>query len=120
MEKLGFPWILSSEMSVFNGLRGTLRGKIFVGPPAHERGPDGSGRVYGMRKRGSVHETNLTIILVSRKQLLALIALPVGRPFSRAAGPLRHMWTAPIGKRNFTFRSLWPAAVICPAFECGF
>jgi hypothetical protein len=29
---------------------------------------------------------------------------------------LRHMWTAPIGKRFFDVTIDWSAAVICPAF----
>jgi hypothetical protein len=38
LEKLGFPWILSSEMSLFNGLRGIFGEKIFVRPfPPRQR-----------------------------------------------------------------------------------
>jgi hypothetical protein len=32
LEKLGFPWILSSESSLFNGLRGIKRGNFFLSP----------------------------------------------------------------------------------------
>jgi hypothetical protein len=31
LEKLGFPWILSSESSLFNGLHGKFGGIVFVG-----------------------------------------------------------------------------------------
>jgi hypothetical protein len=33
LEKLGFPWILSSESSLINGLRGNFGGTIFVVVP---------------------------------------------------------------------------------------
>ena len=33
MEKLGFPWILSSESSLFNGLQGKFGGVIVIGVP---------------------------------------------------------------------------------------
>src|ERR1700679_4284863 len=33
LEKLGFPWILSSESRLFNSLRGNLREIIFVAVP---------------------------------------------------------------------------------------
>ena len=32
LEKLGFPWILSSEMSLFNGLRAMFAMRIFEPP----------------------------------------------------------------------------------------
>jgi hypothetical protein len=38
LEKLGFPWILSSESSLFNGLRGIFAGRNFSRPFAR-RGP---------------------------------------------------------------------------------
>jgi hypothetical protein len=33
LEKLGFPWILSSESSLFKGLRGKFGIVFFVAPP---------------------------------------------------------------------------------------
>jgi len=42
LEKLGFPWILSSEMSLFNGLCGIFGEKIFaLGCPGVEQRRDG-------------------------------------------------------------------------------
>jgi hypothetical protein len=32
LEKLGFPWILSSESSLFNGLRGIFAERKFLAP----------------------------------------------------------------------------------------
>jgi hypothetical protein len=36
MEKLKFPWILSSETNFFNDLHGNLGGSIFVGARAED------------------------------------------------------------------------------------
>ena len=40
LEKLGFPWILSSEMSLFNGLRGIFVEIIFLRPFALGAAPE--------------------------------------------------------------------------------
>ena len=48
--KLGFPWILSCEMSLFNGLRATFVGEKFARPLAHgaaRTGAGGRGQVEG-------------------------------------------------------------------------
>jgi hypothetical protein len=43
LEKLGFPWILSPEISLFNGLRGIFRQKYFPHPsPLHETRANGT------------------------------------------------------------------------------
>jgi hypothetical protein len=61
LEKLGFPWILSSEMSLFNGLHAIFAEKKFHAPswPAA-----GFGRVgvkgFHMLKRGIAHGTSLS------------------------------------------------------------
>jgi hypothetical protein len=39
LEKLGFPWILSSEMSLFNGLRENFVQKFFS-TPNRSRAPE--------------------------------------------------------------------------------
>jgi hypothetical protein len=36
LEKLGFPWIFSSETNLFNDLHGNLGGSIFVGVRAQD------------------------------------------------------------------------------------
>jgi hypothetical protein len=48
LDFLGFPWILSSESSLFNGLRGKSAENIFWRPrPRVEKRPDGGcGRGY--------------------------------------------------------------------------
>jgi hypothetical protein len=47
LDYLGFPWILSSESRLFNGLRGLNRGKFFLSVSPlnwqHGRGPGGLG-----------------------------------------------------------------------------
>jgi len=44
LEKLGFPWILSSEMSLFNGLRGIFGGQNFCAALSFEDVPRDDGR----------------------------------------------------------------------------
>jgi hypothetical protein len=82
LEKLGFPWILSSETRLINGLRGIFAEKFFVtllplgavGAP----GRNAAGEATG--KRGIVHRASLTQVLIFCKQLSA-------RPFAEAANP---------------------------------
>jgi hypothetical protein len=38
LDFLGFPWILSSEMSLFNGLHGIFGINFFISPFAREAG----------------------------------------------------------------------------------
>jgi hypothetical protein len=47
LDFLGFPWILSSESSLFNGLRGLKRGKFFLALfPGVERRDNGRQRSW--------------------------------------------------------------------------
>jgi hypothetical protein len=61
LEKLGFPWILSSEISLFNGLRAIFAQKNSRSPSPGVEGRPGRGRAVGaMRKGGIVHGVSLT------------------------------------------------------------
>ena len=67
---LGFPWILSSELSLINGLRGIKREKIFLAASALEIGaPERMPASEAMRKRGIAHRSSLTGILIFCKSL---------------------------------------------------
>jgi hypothetical protein len=44
LEKLGFPWILSSELSLFKGLHGNFSGIIFGGVSPRNGGLVADGR----------------------------------------------------------------------------
>jgi hypothetical protein len=57
---LGFPWILSSESSLFNGLRGLKRGNFFLSPfPWRRKAPEREPAVEAMRKRRIAHRASL-------------------------------------------------------------
>jgi hypothetical protein len=60
LDSLGFPWILSSESRLFNGLRGLFRklffSRPFPDPRIAERGTGGE----AMRKRWDAHQASLS------------------------------------------------------------
>jgi hypothetical protein len=65
LEKLGFPWILSSESSLFNGLRGIFAERNFSRPFDRGGGMGGMDAcVFGALKRRTVHETSLILFLI--------------------------------------------------------
>jgi hypothetical protein len=65
LEKLGFPWILSSESSLFNGLRGIFRKRNFARPFAlGGSGGRGDTAVEVMRMRRIIHEASLAQFLL--------------------------------------------------------
>jgi hypothetical protein len=64
LDFLGFPWILSSESRLFNGLRGILREKNFARSfAARQPAATGAG-VLTMQKRSVAHRTSLTRFLL--------------------------------------------------------
>jgi hypothetical protein len=77
LEKLGFPWILSSETSDINGLREILAGKKFARPLAFGGVSGVSAEGLGMQKRRIGHGVTLTWFLFFCNKLPALIALSV-------------------------------------------
>jgi hypothetical protein len=78
LDSLGFPWILSFESSLFNGLRGINRGGFFLAlfPLTFEA--TRVSQAEAVPKRQILHEASLTHLLIFRKRLQALIALAVG------------------------------------------
>jgi hypothetical protein len=62
LEKLGFPWILSSESRLINGLHAIFTKKIsrpFL-PPWTSEAPERKAAGEAVRKRGKVHRASLT------------------------------------------------------------
>ena len=84
LEKLGFPWIPSSEMSLFKWLRGIFAQIFFPRPPRREEGP-GPGRIaeasrlsrslrdwrgaFGSLRGERVHRPSLPQFLTIRKEI---------------------------------------------------
>jgi hypothetical protein len=64
LDSLGFPWILSSESRLFNGLDGIQRGKFFRVPSAALRAPGREHPVVGIRKRRIVHGVSLRQFMI--------------------------------------------------------
>jgi hypothetical protein len=60
LEKLGFPWILSSESRLINGLRWIFAGEKFLSPFCPDGG-GGTGDIEGevMRRSRIIHERSL-------------------------------------------------------------
>ncbi len=88
LEKLGFPWILSSETSLFNGLRGIFAEKNFSRPLARRGGSGGMGAGgLGVRKGRIAHGTSLALFLIFCNAIVATAVLVRrSRPQQGAAG----------------------------------
>jgi hypothetical protein len=70
LDSLGFPWILSSESRLFNGLRGFLPEEYFSPVfPGVMKGPQRASAVKAMRKGGIVHAASLIWFLIYCKKL---------------------------------------------------
>jgi hypothetical protein len=87
LDFLGFPWILSSESILFNGLRGFCRKKISSAllPPGDAAG--GRSRHLTMQKCSMAHRASLTHFCFSaincRRQKLSILCRAPGRALSR-------------------------------------
>jgi hypothetical protein len=77
LEKLGFPWILSTESRLIKGLRGKSADLFFRGPsPPRETCRDGAcGR--GHAEHRIIHEASLTAFLIFCNELSSEL-LPFG------------------------------------------
>jgi hypothetical protein len=96
LDCLGFPWILSSESRLFNGLHGMKRGNFFLSPFSMAlRGTGTGAAVEALRKHRIVHEASLPKFLILRNTLSS-----EAFPFSRLAAP--HL--PPLGGRYSTAR----------------
>jgi hypothetical protein len=62
LEKLGFPWILSFETSLFNGLRWNFRWKKFPTPFSAIRRAGTRTSKFGREKRGIAHGDQLNSV----------------------------------------------------------
>jgi hypothetical protein len=81
LEKLGFPWILSSESSLINGLRGIFAGEDFARPfsvATGRRGPGGPVHAGGLSVSEGriVHKRKLKLISAFAQQNVAEPNLP--------------------------------------------
>jgi hypothetical protein len=69
LDFLGFPWILSSESRLFNGLRGIFREEKFIAPFAARWRAGTGADMPTMQKRGVAHRARLTRFLLFCNQL---------------------------------------------------
>jgi hypothetical protein len=97
MDFLGFPWILSSESRLFNGLRGIKLGKYFSRASLALRGPRTGASGLVIRKHRIVHAGKLTLVSDSQQE----IAIRAIRDFALA--PV--LWTA--GRRQIINHGNW-------------
>jgi hypothetical protein len=95
LDCLGFPWILSSESRLFNGLRDQKRGSFFLGAfPRRLKGERTGARNLGRRKRGIAHRTSLSQFLIFCK--IWLSPYGVHRPeFGRTGALIRSIGPPP-------------------------
>jgi hypothetical protein len=68
LDLFGFPWILSSETSLINGLHGIFRGKFFV-TALWRKKPGRALKVEAVQKGGIAHGASLLQFLIVSKQL---------------------------------------------------
>jgi hypothetical protein len=83
LDSLGFPWILSSESRLINGLRGIDHGRFFLA--AFSLGGIRAGAGYAVEAiwKGRIgHEASLGQILIFCNKLSSLIATAVDGPAS--------------------------------------
>jgi hypothetical protein len=64
LEKLGFPWILSSESSLFNGLRGIFCEEKFLSPFAAAAAAAGRAPAFLALQSRIGHRASLTRFLI--------------------------------------------------------
>jgi hypothetical protein len=70
LDLLGFPWILSSESKLFNGLRRIFGGRKFLAIFCRRGGGAGTGAgILTMQKRSLAHRASLTHFLLFCNQL---------------------------------------------------
>jgi hypothetical protein len=80
----GFPWILSSESRVINGLRGTKRGRFFLAPSPWRREAPGRERaVDAVRKRSIIHAGKLNLVSDFLQDVVVVRPAPFRPPQSK-------------------------------------
>jgi hypothetical protein len=93
LEKLGFPWILSSESSLFNGLQWIFAEEKYSRPFAAAPEPRQHGVMILARGKGRIgHKASLISFLISCQKLLYAFFSPSRAPFDWAQWqfPLTH------------------------------
>jgi hypothetical protein len=75
LEKLGFPWILSPESSLFNGLHGIFAGEKFARPFARRQRAKAEAMGVEVREGKIAHGPSVTQLLFFRNYLLLNLAL---------------------------------------------
>jgi hypothetical protein len=113
LEKLGFPWILSSESSLFNGLRGIFAGINFSRPFARDGlSAETGASLLGMQKRRSGHGNSLIQFLIFCNQLPAEPFPPL---WPRPKPTRSNGCTSPAASRTAQHgAAISPAHVFCP------
>jgi hypothetical protein len=77
LQKLGFPWILSSGINLFNGLRRMSETIIIVAdPPGSEPCPQPQSLQGSSPRSQSSHAGTMTRLLIFGNDLSALVAIP--------------------------------------------
>jgi hypothetical protein len=89
VDRLGFPWILSSESRLFNGLRGTEPSEYYRPPYRGDGGAGSAPHGLGRRPGWIVHVASLTEVLIFRKELSSA-PFPFGRLKPKAKRSQRH------------------------------
>jgi hypothetical protein len=97
LDFLGFPWILSSESRLFNGLRGIKRGKFFLRPSLALQGAGTAAYARAHSEAQNCSWGQLTKISDSRQE----IAIRAIRDFALALV----LWTA--GRRQIINHGNW-------------
>ena len=81
LDCLGFPWILSSEMSLFRGLRGEFRGNKIRAPSSLGQRKLCNGNVRSGHAKGRICscEESVTMFRIFRNELSARAEIRHGR-----------------------------------------
>jgi len=105
LDFLGFPWILSSEPRLINGLT-AWSGETFYRAFALAARRAGTGACgLGMRKRRIVHRASLTWILIFCKSQIVVRTVPILPPQSKSRSPCLTPWKPERFSVSFSRRS---------------
>ena len=94
LDSLGFPWILSSESRLFNGLHGIFAEKNFARASPGVEPPARAGRTCGVQKGGVAHGLKPSVTsdfpqaIVARRSRPPRAAPPYRILMGRRAAPL--------------------------------
>ena len=104
----GFPWILSSESRLINGLRGIFAEKFFLALLPGARIEEARTTDPGRRKRRAVHRASLALFLIFCKIILTLVALPSWPGSTRPSTRILQTPRKPLNRqKSERARDLW-------------